>query len=131
MSKGPSIRYIRKIFRKTNISNLLIRTCTCAYQGVRNVSFSVNFAYVLNGWPLNEVALFKIFQVIAQFVPNRWPHKWNALITKAICDLASYIILEETNGLFTHNDEAHFQYLKTFVAKRCYTLLFLLLGLFL
>ena len=23
----------------------------CAYQGVRNVSFSENFAYVLNGWP--------------------------------------------------------------------------------
>ena len=26
-----------------------IRTRTCAYQGVRNVSFSENFAYVLNG----------------------------------------------------------------------------------
>ena len=24
---------------------------TCAYQGVRNVSFSGNFAYLLNGWP--------------------------------------------------------------------------------
>ena len=23
---------------------------TCAYQGVRNVSFSENFAYILNGW---------------------------------------------------------------------------------
>ena len=23
----------------------------CAYQGVRNVNFSENFAYVLNGWP--------------------------------------------------------------------------------
>ena len=22
----------------------------CAYQGVKNVSFSENFAYVLNGW---------------------------------------------------------------------------------
>ena len=27
-------------------------TCTCAYQGVRNVSFPEIFAYVLNGWPL-------------------------------------------------------------------------------
>ena len=27
-------------FRKTNISYLLIRTRTCAYQGVRNVCFS-------------------------------------------------------------------------------------------
>ena len=25
-------------------------TCTCAYQGVRNVSFSENFAYILNVW---------------------------------------------------------------------------------
>ena len=40
--KGPSIKYVRKIFQKTNIS--------CAYQGVRNASFSENFAYVLNGW---------------------------------------------------------------------------------
>ena len=48
--KGPSIKYARKIFRKTNISNPLIRTRTCAYQEVRNVSFSENFAYVHNGW---------------------------------------------------------------------------------
>ena len=47
-SKGLSIKYARKIFRKTNISNPLIRTRTCAYQGVRNVSFSENFTYVLN-----------------------------------------------------------------------------------
>ena len=30
----------RQIFRKTNISYPLIRTRTCAYQGVRNVRFS-------------------------------------------------------------------------------------------
>ena len=48
---GSSIKYVRKIFRKTNISNPLIRTRTCAYQGVRNVSFPENFVYVLNGWP--------------------------------------------------------------------------------
>ena len=35
-------------FRKTNISNSLIHTRTYAYQGVRNVSFSENFANVLN-----------------------------------------------------------------------------------
>ena len=28
----------------------LIGTRTCAYQGVRNISFSVNFAYVLTEW---------------------------------------------------------------------------------
>ena len=35
------IKYVRKIFRKTN-------------RGDRNVSFSENFAYVLNGRPLIE-----------------------------------------------------------------------------
>ena len=34
----------RQIFRKTNISYSLIRTRTCAYQGVRNVRFSENLA---------------------------------------------------------------------------------------
>ena len=44
--------YVRKISIKTNISNPLIRTRTCEYQEVRNVSFHENFAYVFNGWPL-------------------------------------------------------------------------------
>ena len=43
--KGPSIKYERKVFRKTNISNPMVRT----HQRVRNVSFSENFAHVLNG----------------------------------------------------------------------------------
>ena len=38
--KGLLIYYVRKIFRKTNISFPVTRTPTCAYQGVRNVSFS-------------------------------------------------------------------------------------------
>ena len=45
---GLTIKYVRKIFRKTNMSNPLIRTRTCAYQGVRTVGFSENFAYVVN-----------------------------------------------------------------------------------
>ena len=36
------------ISRKINISYPLIRICKCAYQGVGNVSFSKNVAYVLN-----------------------------------------------------------------------------------
>ena len=54
-SKGPSIKYVRKIFRETNISlppPPLPDTPTCAYQGVRNGSFSESFAYILNEWPL-------------------------------------------------------------------------------
>ena len=50
-----SFKYVRKIFRKTNISYPLICTRTYAYQGVKNVSFSENFAYVLNGWPLGSL----------------------------------------------------------------------------
>ena len=37
-------------FPKTNISYLLIRTRTCEYQGVRNVSFSEHCACVINEW---------------------------------------------------------------------------------
>ena len=40
------IKYVPKIFQRTNISNPLRRTRT--YQGGRNVSFSEKFAYVLS-----------------------------------------------------------------------------------
>ena len=42
---GSSIKYIGKIFRKTYISN----PRTCAYHGVRNVSFFEKF-YVYTYW---------------------------------------------------------------------------------
>ena len=59
LNKGSSIKYIRKIFRKTNTSNLQIRTRTRAHQGVRNVNFSENFVFVLNGWSLSKQPLIK------------------------------------------------------------------------
>ena len=64
--KGSSIKYERKIFRKINICNPLIRTRPCAYQGVRNVSFSESFVYVLNGWPpinqsINQYFFIKMY----------------------------------------------------------------------
>ena len=43
------VKYIRKIFRKTNISYPMVRKRMCVKQEVRNVSFSEDFAYVLNG----------------------------------------------------------------------------------
>ena len=46
--KGSSISYVSKVFRKTHISYPLIRASTQTYQGVRNIGFSENFAYVLN-----------------------------------------------------------------------------------
>ena len=45
---GSLIYYVRKSFRKSNISYPLIRTRGYAYQGVRNVSFSEEFACILN-----------------------------------------------------------------------------------
>ena len=55
LDKVSSIKYVRKTFRKTNISKPLIRIRTCAYQGVKNVIFSEKYAYVLNGWPLRKI----------------------------------------------------------------------------
>ena len=54
--KGPSITTYAIFFWKTNISNPLIR----AYMGVRNVSFSVNFAYILNGWHIIKLTHVRI-----------------------------------------------------------------------
>ena len=58
--RESSIKFVRKIFRKTNSSHPLIRTRTCTYQGGRNASFSENFAYVLNGWPVEYIFPKKI-----------------------------------------------------------------------
>ena len=44
IKQGSSIKCVRKIFQKTNISNPLIRTRTCAYLGVRKINFSEYFA---------------------------------------------------------------------------------------
>ena len=41
------------MFLKTNISNPLIWTGMFMYQGVRNVSFLENFAYIRDVWPLS------------------------------------------------------------------------------
>ena len=46
--KESCIKYVRKIFCKTNISCPRIRTRTC--QGLRNVCFSENFGHVINKW---------------------------------------------------------------------------------
>ena len=44
LETGVSRKQSTHIFRKTNISYLIIRTCTCPYQGVRNIHFSENLA---------------------------------------------------------------------------------------
>ena len=48
---------MRKVFQKTDISYPLIHPPTCAYQGVKNSSFSENFVYVPNEWSLKELTI--------------------------------------------------------------------------
>ena len=66
MLGGHLLSTYGKFFRKTNISNIS-NISTCAYQEVRNNSFSENFAYVLNGWPLDRF----ITNVSNQPVPTK------------------------------------------------------------
>ena len=52
----PSITYVRKIFRKTNISNLLIRT---RIRGLEKLVFqNILRTYLINGWPLTHKNYF-------------------------------------------------------------------------
>ena len=50
--------------QKDNISYPLIRIRTCVYQGVRNVSFSEGFAYVLNEWSHVTNTKFSLIQCV-------------------------------------------------------------------
>ena len=52
---GTFIYYVCTIFRKTNISYPQIRLRSCAYQGVRNVSFPENFTNLINDWSIPHV----------------------------------------------------------------------------
>ena len=68
---GSSIKYLRKIF---------VRTCT--YQGVRNVSFSENFAHVLNVWSLPSIKIIDLVQITTiQFVSSVKKTFWITLLT--------------------------------------------------
>ena len=71
---GPSVKYVRKISRKTKISNSLIRTLMCAYRGVRNVSLSENFAYILNRWSLWVCQIWNLLK--------RATYMWSTAILK-------------------------------------------------
>ena len=51
LERGHPLSTYAKFPEKLTFLTPLIRTRACAYQGVRNVSFSENLAYVLNWWP--------------------------------------------------------------------------------
>ena len=63
--KEPSIKYIHKIFWITNISNPLIGTCPCEYQGLEMLVFQ-KIAYVLNEWPLTSSIMLVFFDYFYQ-----------------------------------------------------------------
>ena len=48
----PFSKYAKFSEKLTFLTPCFAHERTCAYQGVRIVSFSENFAYVLNGWSL-------------------------------------------------------------------------------
>ena len=52
---GSFIYYVRQIFPYS-----LIRIRTCVYQGVRNVSFSENFAMVIHEWSLGILVVLVV-----------------------------------------------------------------------
>ena len=59
--KNSVFETLSKIFFiswKSHVYKITLRRC--AYQGVRNVRFSENFAYVLNEYPLLEIFNLKI-----------------------------------------------------------------------
>ena len=89
--------YVRKIFPKTNISNPLIRTRTCAYQKVRNVSFSENFTYVLNGWPQ-----MKSKEINLNIDLNTQIQWLNYSIIQKVTNLFIWLALQKNHAMFIH-----------------------------
>ena len=91
------------MFRKTNISYPSISTRTCTCQGVKNVSFSENFAYRLNKWSLfirckiliNTVFYILVYKLISELT---WSYMLYSAYScnKSLCwkyDLTKYRIL--------------------------------------
>ena len=72
----------------------MIRTRTCSYQGIRNVNFSENFAYVLNEWLIVE----KVFRVLF-LEPEIFGTYRNGYICKSI-NKRSFIFAKNS---FWHN----------------------------
>ena len=77
---GLFIQCLRKIFPKPFVIPLM-RTVTCTYQGVRNVSFLEIFAYILHKWPPKDdrqdpkkaSVIFRLYELLlSQVAVARW-----------------------------------------------------------
>ena len=64
------IKWVLKVYQKINIFYLLIRTRTCAHQGLRNINFSENFAYLLTHF----------MPVVSFYTPWKHQETWDFLI---------------------------------------------------
>ena len=89
-------RYISKtiedgISRKTAISYPLIRTRTCAYQEVRNVSFSKYFAFMLNGWSLKDHTYHEQKEMLRVFL-LRWKYWQKLFCIYNLCGMFLYLM---------------------------------------
>ena len=112
---GPSIKYVRKIFRKTIISNPLLRKSTCAYWVAKNISFSENLAYELNRWP------YTLYDEIKSIFHHFWSaltcdklsHPWQWIFNYA-WDISSLFRIQEFPINFFSHHILPFQSMKRF-----------------
>ena len=71
-----SISYVRKNFWEINISYNLKDRHICEFQRVRNISFSENFALVLNEWSLLLINTFSKDTTCIKSIPKKLAMSW-------------------------------------------------------
>ena len=74
-----------------------VRTRACAYQEVRNVSFSENFAYVLNWWTLRMVHSWQLLGKLSLHLVETLPKQkskiiWQIQVNKNWCTCLQFYI---------------------------------------
>ena len=105
------IYYLSNIFWKSNISYPLIRIRTCAYQEVRNFSFSRNFVYILNEWPLFWKMYLMQGRIWDRITSGVFLHRYLTGSIIRLCDDTS-INLNKTMATF------HRHYIKNFTTNK-------------
>ena len=70
----------------------------CAYQGVRNVSFSENFAYILNDWSFNIIKAYIYYSCVLIVVDFKqllfYLFKLNNGNTRIKCEFCSKLVIK-------------------------------------
>ena len=76
----------------------MIRTRTCVFQRVGNVSFSKNFAYVLNEWFLSESLLVARLDHVVS-LKSKWKSNWSYMKSETTLKW-KYELKKKLNWLF-------------------------------